>query len=117
MLTIKKALKNELEIINTRSPPNREGNCSEYLTWPVVCRFDGRYKSLCLNMAEQRAYRCCGHCKRTLEKLGANGVQIDDLWKTSHLSIAEGNNKEHYPYRKLENHAIIIQKYKNLTNV
>ena len=56
MSTITKALKNESQVINTRSPPNSEGNCSEYLAWPVVCRHEGRYKSLCLNMAQQYAY-------------------------------------------------------------
>ena len=41
-------LKNESIKKNTRIPPNRPGNCPEYLTWPVACRQVGlKYKSLC----------------------------------------------------------------------
>lgn len=117
MSSITKALKNESQIVNTRSPPNREGNCPEYLAWPVVCRHEGRYKSLCLNMAKQCAYRCCGHCETTLQKLGANNVQIADLWKTAYLSTTKGSDEEPYPYRELKKHASIIMECKDLTDV
>src|SRR5436190_848477 len=78
MTTLSKTFKNESKTVNNRFAPNREGNCPEYMTWPVVCRQEGRYQSLYLIMHEEWAYRCCGHCERTLEKLGANNIQIDD---------------------------------------
>ena len=74
----------------------------EYLVWPVVCRHEGKYKSLCLNLRKESAYRCCGHCERTLEKLGANNVQIDDLWETAFLCTEQGSDEEPYPYREPE---------------
>ena len=114
MSTITQALKNESQIVNTRSQPNREGNCSEYLVWPVVCRYEGKYKSLCLNMAKKRAYRCCGHCERTLQKLGANNVQITDFWKSACLSTTKGSDKGSYPHRELMKHELIIKKCKDL---
>ena len=86
MMTITKALTTESKKVNTRYAPNRPGNCPEYMTWPVVCREVGKYKSLCLNMTKDVAYRCCGHCERTLEKLCANNIQIDDIWNTAFLS-------------------------------
>ena len=117
MSTITKSLEKESQISNTRSAPNWKGNCAEYLAWPVVCRHEGKYKSLCLNMAERWAYRCCGHCERTLQKLGANNVQIEDLWRTAHLSTTEGSEAEPYPYRELQKEEIIIQACKKLTGV
>jgi hypothetical protein len=117
MSTITKALKNESQIINTRSPPNREGNCAEYLAWPVICHYEGRYKSLCLNMNKRVTYRCCGHCERTLQKLGANNVQITDLWETACLSTIKGENEEPYPNRKLKEHKLIIKECKDLINI
>jgi hypothetical protein len=69
-------LENESTKKNTRIAPNRPGNCPEYLTWPVACRQVGlKYKSLCFNMNLESAYQCCGHCERTLEKLGANNTR------------------------------------------
>ena len=117
MSTITNALKNESQIVNTRSPRNREGNCPEYLAWPVVCHYEGRYKSLCLNMAERHAYRCCGHCERILQKLGANNVQITDLWETACLSTTKGCDDEPYPFRKLKDHESIIKECKGLMDV
>ena len=50
MITITKALKNESKV-NKRICPNREGNCPEYITWPVVCRHEGKYKSQIIRLS------------------------------------------------------------------
>ena len=101
---------NESKKINDREAPNRPGNCPEYAIWPVVCQQKGKYKSLCFNMRDEWAYRCCGHCERTLEKLGANGIQIDDIWATAILSTKDGSDEGKYPYRMLQKD--IVNQYK-----
>lgn len=116
METITNALKNQPKV-NNRYAPNREGNCPEFMVWPTVCRYEGQYKSLCLNMAEEWAYRCYGHCERTLQKLGANDIKIDDLWKTANLSTEEGSDKLPYPYRELVSQVSILKACKDLKTV
>ena len=110
MTTLTKALTHESKKVNNRSPRNRPGNCPEYMIWPVVCQEGGKYKSLCFNMKGEWAYRCCGHCERTLEKLCANNIQIEDLWKTAFLSTEDGSDEEPYPYRELQKD--IVDRYK-----
>ena len=91
MKTVTDKLTTISTIVNNRKAPNRPGNCPEYLTWPIVCTQEGRYKSLCFTMAEPSpmVYQCCAHCERTLQHLGANNIQIDDLWQTSSMSVGE----------------------------
>jgi hypothetical protein len=48
----------------------------------VCCKGGSMLILFCLNMKAHVAYRYCGHCERTLEKLGASNTQIDDIWKT-----------------------------------
>ena len=67
-------------------------------------------------MGQERAYRCCGHCERTLQKLGANNVQIDDIWKTAILSTETGSDKAAYPYRELRPRNEIVQLCMDLKN-
>ena len=51
MTTFTKVLTHESKKVNNRQPPNRPGNCPEYLIWPMVYRQGMRkYKSLCFNM-------------------------------------------------------------------
>jgi hypothetical protein len=115
MTTLTKALMAESKTVSNRAAPNHPGNCPEYAIWPVVCRQRGKYKSLCFNIRNERAYRCCGHCERTLEKLGANGIQIDDIWATAILSTKEGSNEGAYPYRELQKD--IVKRYKGCKEV
>ena len=111
MATFKKVLTKESKNVSTRnSPPNRPGNCPEYLIWPVVCwKGVGKYKSLCFNVPAPRAYRCCGHCEKILEKMGANGIQIDDIWATAILSTGPVSTKGPYPFRELNEN--IVEQY------
>jgi len=107
MTTFTEILTNESKKVNNRQPGNRPGNCPEYLIWPVVCwQGVGKYKPLCFNMGKERAYRCCGHCERTLEKMGANGIQVDDIWATAILSTGDINNNQMYPYRELQSNIV-----------
>jgi hypothetical protein len=111
-------LKNESKKVNNRAlPPNVAGNCPEFLVWPVVCNQVGSYKSLCFNMSQEIAYRCCTHCETTLEKLGANNIQIDDLWQTALLGTGVISNAGAYPWRKLKERDQILIEYGKLTNL
>jgi len=111
-------LKNESTKKNTRIAPNRPGNCPEYLTWPVACGQVGlKYKSLCFNMNKESAHQCCGHCERTLQKLGANNIQIDDLWKTALLSTGSIEDKQPYPSRGLKSQKDILKEYGGLRDL
>jgi hypothetical protein len=65
----------------------------------------------------ESAYQCCGHCERTLEKLGANNIQIDDLWKTALLSTGAIKAKPPYPSRGLKSQKDILQQYGGLTDL
>ena len=110
MTAFTKLLTKESKKVIDYEPLNRPGNCPEYLIWPVVCRLGvGKYKSLCFNMQNEWAYRCCGHCERTLEKLGANGIQVDDIWGTAILSTEKGKDNVAYPYRELQSN--IVDRY------
>ena len=111
-------LKNESKKVSNRDlPPNVAGNCPEFLVWPVVCNQVGSYKSLCFNMSQEIAYRCCTYCETTLEKLGANNIQIDDLWQTALLSTGDIANAGAYPWRKLKEWNRILTEYGKLTNL
>jgi hypothetical protein len=59
----------------------------------------------------EAAYQCCGHCERTLEKLGANNIQIDDLWKTAWLSTGDIDTEPPYPSRGLKSEKGILNEY------
>jgi hypothetical protein len=62
-------------------------------------------------------YQCCGHCERTLEKLGANNIQIDDLWKTALLSTGKISLKQPYPFREMKSQEDILKEYGGLTDL
>ena len=118
MKILTNTLKNESKKVNNRAlPPNVAGNCPEFLVWPVVCNQVGSYKSLCFNMSQEIAYRCCTHCEMTLEKLGANNIQIDDLWHTALLSTGDIFNTGVYPWRKLKERDQILTEYEKLINL
>ena len=68
-------------------------------------------------MQDKLAYQCCGHCERTLEKLGANNIQIDDLWETAFLSTEQGADTGSYPYRDLKKRVDIMKQWEDLKNV
>jgi hypothetical protein len=77
-----------------------------------------KVQSLCFNMnLESSAYQCCGHCERTLEKLGANNIQIDDLWKTALLSTGAIDDEEPYPSRGLKSQKDILKEYGGLRDL
>jgi hypothetical protein len=119
MKTLTDTLKNDSKKVNKRKEsPNVAGNCPEYLVWPVVCRQVGSYKFLCFNMSRERAYQCCTHCETTLEKLGANNIHIDDLWKTALLSTGKfSDDNVKYPWRVLKDQEEILKEYGQLTNL
>ena len=105
-------LKNESQEVQTRKPtPNMPGNCPEFLAWPIVCTQIGKYKSLCFNITKEVAYRCCTHCEKILVKLGANNIQIEDLWKTALLSTGEISEKDPWPWRGLMKQEEILKRY------
>jgi hypothetical protein len=119
MKTITDKLQNLSTVVNNSIPPNKEGNCPEYMAWPIVCRQIGRYKSLCLTMQQDPdAYQCCGYCESTREHLNANKIQIDDLWKTSSLTIGPIKNVGNaYPARGLKSLGEILNEYGHLNNL
>src|SRR5271167_5082297 len=104
MKTLTDTLKNDFKKVNERKEsPNAAGNCPESLVWPVVCRQLGTYKSLCFQMSREKAHQFCTHCETILERLGANNIHIDDLWKAALLSGGKiSDNDEKYPWRGLK---------------
>ena len=83
MKAITNTLKNPAPERKSRAkdPPNVIGNCPEFLTWGIVCRKEGKYTSLCLNMADAgMTYQYCGWCEDMYRLLGANKIEIEDLW-------------------------------------
>ena len=67
---------------------NRAGNCPEFIVWGSICRAEGLYKSLCLNIPGYRTYKCCTHCD-TLAKASweGNRVRIEDRYDKTTLRI------------------------------
>jgi hypothetical protein len=111
-------LKKDSQTVNTRLvSPNAPGNCPEYLVWPSACGKVGRYQSLCFNIKDESAYRCCTRCETTLAKLGANGIEVDDLWATALLSTGTISTKEPYPSRKLKPKEDVLKEYGKLTKL
>ena len=120
MKTITDGLKNVSTMVNPQTRTNRPGKCPEYLTWPIVCRQAGRYKTLCFttNIEEPQIYRCCEHCERTLKHLGANDIRIDDIWQTSLIGVGPGSKPERgYEGRRLNDSDVILKEYGGLKNV
>ena len=66
-------------------------------------------------MRREWTYRCYEHCERTLEKLGANDIQIDDIWATAILSTKDESDEGNYPYRMLQKD--IVNQYKAFREV
>jgi hypothetical protein len=120
MKTITDDLKNLSTKAIPQPPKNRPGNCPEYLTWPIVCRQPGRYKTLCFttNAQDPHVYRCCGHCERTLEHLGANNITIDDLWQTSSMSVGDVSMSEGgYEGKQLKPLNVVLKEYGGLKDL
>jgi len=64
---------------------NTEGNCPEFVAWGAICRGDGEYRSLCLNIPRENSYKCCDHCDNLAKCAWDNKrIKIDDWFdKTS----------------------------------
>jgi hypothetical protein len=95
-------------------PPNPPANSPEYLNWPIVCQKPGRYKSLCFNTydgAKAGVLRCCKYCEDALNRLGANGIKIDDLWKTSSMGIGPCTDDEPYSFRDMKSLQAILKEF------
>lgn len=62
-----------------------KGNCPEFVVWGAICRGDGEYRSLCLNIPHEIAYKCCTHCDNLARRAWNNKkIKIDDSFdKTS----------------------------------
>lgn len=87
--------------------PNRSrndpGNCPEFICWGSVCRGEGTYRSLCLNVHRNVAYQCCTHCdflaKAALE---CNRIEIEDWYYQSSLTKGVSKKFGHYYGRDLK---------------
>lgn len=94
---------------------NKAGNCPEFITWGITCREEGKYTSLCFNMEDDpkaKVYQCCGRCEDMLRLLGANNIDIKDLWEESVMSCGESRHNVTYPYRALKSLEVILAEFK-----
>lgn len=80
------ATESELELCPPKSCPNFPGNCPEYLIWGMICRNEGNYSSLCLNVFSELAIKFCGYCEEMAKvATSKKNVHINDLWNKSIL--------------------------------
>jgi hypothetical protein len=89
---------------------NLLGNCPEFITWSIVCRNAGNYKSLCLSNFKEFAYKFCGHCKDASVAFSEKKYEIEDFFdKSSLLFSTEVMTDQAYPGCKLKTAQAICQ--------
>jgi len=95
--------------------PNRRGNCSEFLVWPMICREPGKYKSLCFSTTpgdegRSKSMKFCAYCDDLAKFLRERQIEIDDLWDKAELCDKDCRvlPRVHYPYRRLKTTAEIM---------
>jgi hypothetical protein len=89
-------------------PPNRRGNCPEFVTWRVLCTESGKYSSLCFSTTDvkgkAKSLKFCGYCKNFADFLRGQRIHIDDLWDKALLCDKNSSavTRGRYPFRLLQ---------------
>jgi hypothetical protein len=83
--------------LRSGNSPNDPGNCPEFIAWGTVCRGEGTYRSLCLNIGKEMSYKCCSHCA-FLARVAWEGkrLKIEDWFDKT--SLIQGPLLEHKSY-------------------
>lgn len=87
----------------TSRAPNQPGNCPEFVLWGAICRAGGSYRSLCLSVQKEQAYKYCGHCE-FLAKAAEDGksIRIQDWYDKSSLITGKQISDQSYIGYKLK---------------
>jgi len=93
-----------------------DGNCSEWMTWPIIIGAPGSYLSLCFGRQGRKikSMKCCDNCSNQSRFLATQGVQISDLWE--YALLVDKGNKFHrkrdrpYPSCWLESTANVVRR-------
>jgi hypothetical protein len=82
----------ELQKLDKGSNPT--GNCPEYLTWAMLCRGPGVFKSLCLSVSRPETMKCCRPCAATQQAALKKGIVIENLWEKTSLTAQDIEPRE-----------------------
>jgi hypothetical protein len=91
---------------------NAVGNCPEFVAWRAICRGDGGYRSLCLNIPNEYSYKCCTHCDDLAKGAWDNKkIKIEDWFDKTSLKtgLPPSTLESGYIYCKLKKIEAIIQ--------
>ena len=90
------------------------GNCPEWITFIIVCRRPGQYKSICVTLTQLKIYKLCGYCVELQAALAEVGVHVYDWWAEANVGIGEAwelDDERDFSYLALMSYSELRRQY------